>query len=221
MGSWAIRLRERAPGARLAKAFRGPRIDRAPHVVGGRPSTMSAPRAFPERYEDTIIVDAPVASVFAFVDDHSRFSSHMTSSSWRMAGSRMSVSTDDLHGQAIGSHIRMHGRVLGVRLALDEVVTRRTPPVEKEWETVGAPRLLVIGHYRMRLELEPRDTRTLLRASIDYERPPKDRWLGRAFGGMYAKWCVRQMLQGARDEYARGATARPDKRPAPRPAKGT
>src|SRR4030067_1009294 len=39
-----------------------------------------------------------------------------------------------------------------------------------------------------------------LRVFIDYELPPTPgtRWLGFLFGGFYARWCVRQMLQSAR-----------------------
>ena len=45
----------------------------------------------------------------------------------------------------------MNGRILGLKLSLDEVVTERDPPARKVWETVGVPRLLVIGPYRMGL----------------------------------------------------------------------
>lgn len=125
-------------------------------------------------------------------------------------GSRMEVAVDDLHGQAVGSHIKMSGTVVGLRVELDEVVTVRTPPIEKEWETVGTPKLIVIGHYRMRVDLEARDTRTLLRVSIDHDLPERNLWLGRAFGRMYAKWCVRQMVRGAVQEFlpARAVTSR-------------
>jgi hypothetical protein len=31
--------------------------------------------------------------------------------------------------------------------------------------------------------------------------PEKDVWLGKLFGKMYAKWCVRQMLYSVRDNF--------------------
>ena len=43
------------------------------------------------------------------------------------------------------------GRVLGVQLSLEEVVTEHTMPVRKVWATVGTPRLLVIRLLRMRI----------------------------------------------------------------------
>ncbi|HEU4692090.1 MAG TPA: SRPBCC family protein, partial [Vicinamibacterales bacterium] len=95
----------------------------------------------PRHFESSAFIDASAEHVFAFVDDHSRFSSHMNESSWMMGGGRMSVELDEAKGQAAGSHIRLSGRVFGISLYLDEVVTRRDPPTNKVWETVGAPRL--------------------------------------------------------------------------------
>ena len=150
-------------------------------------------------YERTVHVAARPAEVFAFADDHSRLSSHMNGSSWMMGGSRMTVEFDAANGQAIGAHIRLRGRVFGVQLDLDEVVTQREPPSLKVWETVGTPRLLVIGGYRMGVRVTPSDVGASLQVFIDYDLPPGPitRWLGVLFGGLYAKWCVSQMLGSA------------------------
>jgi Polyketide cyclase / dehydrase and lipid transport len=154
--------------------------------------------------EASAMIDAPPEQVFAYVDDHSRFSSHMTDSSWMMGGGRMLVELDDAKGQTVGSHIRLSGKVFGIRLFLDEVVTRRTPPTEKVWETVGAPRLLVIGPYRMGVQIRPMAGCSRLHVFIDYDIPAGwvTRWLGRLFGGVYAKWCVAQMLSGTSKHFA-------------------
>ena len=114
----------------------------------------------------------------------------------------MDTSVDDGHGKETGSHIRMNGNILGMNLSLDEVITHREPPRMKVWETVGSPKLLVIGHYRMNVKIEPQESESVLRVSIDYDLPTTKRWLGRLFGGAYAKWCVQQMLDGARDHFA-------------------
>src|SRR5688572_9079075 len=87
--------------------------------------------------ESVAFIDARPHEVFAFVDDHARFSSHMTRSSWMMRRGRMSIELDAARGQAVGSHIRLSGTVFGIRLSLDEVVTRRRPPTDKVWRTVG------------------------------------------------------------------------------------
>lgn len=154
-------------------------------------------------YEDRVPIKARAEDVFAYVDDHAHFSSHMSESSWMMGGGRMDISVDNGHGQRVGSHIRLSGKVFGITLFLDEVVTRREPPRVKIWETVGNLRLLVIGHYRMSIEVEPQDSNSLLRISIDYDLPSTNAWLGRLFGGIYAKWCVQQMIKGTHDHFAK------------------
>src|SRR5262245_33157784 len=129
----------------------------------------------------------------------------MGQSSWMMGGGRMRVELDEANGQAVGSHIRLSGRVLGIRLYVDETVTRRDPPAAKVWETVGSPRLLVIGAYRMGVEITPEKRGSRLRVFIDYDLPRgwATNWLGRLFGGIYARWCVNQMLTGATTHFAR------------------
>jgi hypothetical protein len=62
----------------------------------------------------------------------------------------------------------LRGRVLGLSLCLDEVVTDRNPPRRKVWRTVGEPRLLVIGAYEMGFELYSTTDGVLLRVGIDY-----------------------------------------------------
>ncbi len=153
-------------------------------------------------YEAQAVIEASPNDVFAFVDDHAQFSSHMDKSSWMMGGGRMRTSIDDGCGQEVGSHIRMSGKVFGVSVALDEIVTIHEPPVHKAWQTVGDVRLVVVGHYRMNIDIQPQDSRSLLRVAIDYELPAKSAWLGRAFGGTYARWCVRQMVRGVQDRFA-------------------
>jgi Polyketide cyclase / dehydrase and lipid transport len=156
-----------------------------------------------KHYEASVMINAPAKDLFAYVDDHARFSSHMSRSSWLMGGGRMEVLVDDGRGQKAGSHIRLSGKVFGMKLFLDEVVTRHDPPRGKTWETVGDLRLLVVGHYRMSIEVEPRDGNSLLRVAIDYDLPPKNEWLGRLFGKAYAKWCVGQMVKGVQDHFAK------------------
>src|SRR2546425_438455 len=88
-------------------------------------------------------VRAPVAEVFAHLDDHERLSSHMSQSSWMMGGGRMQIEFDESHGHRVGSRIRLSGKVFGLELSFEEVVTERNPPHRKSWETIGTPKLLV------------------------------------------------------------------------------
>ena len=116
----------------------------------------------------------------------------------------MRVEVDAGLGQKVGSRIRLAGRVCGIELSVEEVVTERNPPFRKVWETIGSPRLLVIGDYRMGFELSPRGSESTLRVFIDYALPESApaHWLGRLFGRYYAKWCTQQMVDGAVKHFA-------------------
>jgi hypothetical protein len=169
--------------------------------------TGAAIPELPLHNEYTEFVPAPVEQVFAYADDHRSMSSHMSQSSPKMGGGGMRIELDEGQGQCVGSHIRLSGRAFGMALSVDETVTERDPPRRKAWTTTGRPKLLVVGHYRMGFETEPKDEGTLLRVFIDYALPEAgtSRWLGRLLGGYYAAWCTRQMAQDTADNFRNGA----------------
>lgn len=144
-------------------------------------------------------VRASPAQLFSVLDEQFRLSAHMSKRSWKMGWGKMDVVLDAQGGQAVGSHIGLHGRVFGVALSLDEVVTLRDPPYRKRWETVGEPRLLVIGAYTMGFEILPQPSTTRICVSIDYNLPRAGlpRILGFVLGKSYARWCIRKMVRDA------------------------
>lgn len=155
--------------------------------------------------ESRAVIPAPAESVFAHVDDHMTLSSHMTQPSWRMGGGKMEVALDGGAGKKTGSKIGLSGRVLGIPIRLEEIVTERTPPFRKTWETVGDPKLLVIGRYRMGVEITPQKTGSLLRVFIDYEWPGNtllEQWAGYLLSGYYAKWCTQQMVDDTKKYFS-------------------
>jgi hypothetical protein len=149
-------------------------------------------------------VAAAPGRLFEHLDDHARLALHMGRRSMMMMGGRMAYTFDEVKGRAIGSVIRMGGSFLGIPLGVEEAIIERDPPRRKVWETVGRPRLLVIGTYRMGFEIEPRGDRSELRVFIDYSHPasPAGRVLGRLFAGAYARWCVRRMADDAVEHFA-------------------
>jgi hypothetical protein len=155
------------------------------------------------RFESSAEVNATPELLSAELDDHERLSAHMMQSSAMMAGSKMRFDFDEDGGRAVGSKIRMSGQILGIPLELEEVITERDPPKHKAWETIGTPRLLVIGGYRMGFDIEPRGNGARLTVFIDYNEP-KSPWtiVGRLFGPVYARWCTVNMTQGAAREFA-------------------
>lgn len=154
---------------------------------------------YPRHHRSDVDVDADAHSLFAHLDDHRRLADHMEKASLMTAGATMRVETDALRGQAVGSLIRVTGRVLGLSLVVEEVVTERVPPLRKTWETHGEPRLLVIGAYRMGFTISPQGDRSRLAVFIDYQLPPRGfaRGLGLLFGRTYAAWCTRRMTTDA------------------------
>lgn len=151
---------------------------------------------FGRHYEESVLVSATPDEIFSFADNHKNFSSHMNKSSWMMGGGSMETEVVKGKGQKVGSHIKMQGKVFGFNLFLDEVITKYSPPNHKEWETVGNINLLVIDHYKLGFEIKPKAERSKLTVYIDYNFPKSlfTKLLGLLFGSMYAKWCVKQMV---------------------------
>ncbi|WP_341922243.1 SRPBCC family protein [Polaromonas sp. YR568] len=154
-----------------------------------------------ERHAKAVaLIHAAPEQIFARLDDQRRLAAHMTKASWMTLGSKFNFELDQFQGHRVGSVIRMNGRVAGIELGLDEIVNEYEPPLRKAWATLGEPRLLVIGAYRMGFILVPAGTDTRLQVWIDYELPGPLalRWLGWLLGPAYARWCVRRMVEDAR-----------------------
>ena len=161
----------------------------------------------PFHFESDVELNAPANAVFSHLDDHSRLSAHMSQSSWMMVGSRMAIELDATEGRAVGAIIRLRGRVLGIPLCVEQIVTERSPPLRKIWETTGRPQLLVIGPYRMGFEITSKGQSSQLRVFIDYALPDGliSHWLGRLFGNVYARWCTQRMADDAAMRFQRRA----------------
>jgi hypothetical protein len=151
-------------------------------VATPSPATFQALLA--QHDERSAVVHAPVERVFASLDDHTRLASHMRQSSWKMGGGRMVITVDEGRGQRVGSRIWLTGRILSIKLAVEEVVIERRPPHRKVWETIGSLQLPVMAPYLMGVEVTPEDQASRLRIFIDYALPERTpaRWLGRLFG---------------------------------------
>lgn len=170
-------------------------------MMTAHPGSVADRGTYPYHEQTSGRVRAPVDRVFAHLDGHARLAAHMERPSWRMGWGRMALRTDAQDGRAVGSRLRLEGRVFGVRLWVDEEVTERVPPHRKTWATVGAPHLLVIGHYRMGFVLgaEQPDDDVTVTVFLDYALPEQRvaRLLGRLFGRWYARWCTTQMVADA------------------------
>lgn len=159
---------------------------------------------YPRHDGCTAHVSTSPETLFTYLDDHARLSGHMSERSWMTGGGRMGITTDGGGGGRIGSRITMEGRVFGMRLRVEEIVTEHEPPYRKRWETIGEPRLLIIGAYRMGFVIAPESAGSRLRVDIDYALPSRglSALLGRLLGQFYARWCTRQMAGDAARRFA-------------------
>lgn len=148
-------------------------------------------------------VDAPVATVFDFLDDQANLSAHMSKPSAMMLGSTMDIRMESDHTRRIGSAFGLSGSIFGLPLKIEEVVTDREAPARKTWETTTEPTLWVIGRYQMGFELSSSGQHSTLRVYIRYDLPSTGLpWLlGRLFGRIYAKWCTGKMVADAQKHF--------------------
>ena len=163
---------------------------------------------YPRHFQTRVHVVASPEALFAELDDQERLSAHMMKSSAMMAGGTMRFEFDEQRGRTVGSRMRLLGTVAGIPLEVTQTVTERDPPLRKVWETVGKPRLLVIGPYQLGFEIRPQDEGSELRVFIDYDDPwGALRFAGRLLGGFYARWCVNSMAEGGSQPFRRTAPA--------------
>ena len=159
-------------------------------------------------HETRAEIAASPDDLFAELDDQERLSVHMMKSSAMMMGSSMRFESDERRGRAVGSRMRLYGKVLGLPIEVLEHVVERDPPRRKVWETLEEPRLLVIGPYRMGFDIRSKGSGAELVVFIDYDMPPGAwRLAGRILGGIYARWCTQSMARGAAARFAKVRSA--------------
>lgn len=67
----------------------------------------------------------------------------------------------------------------------------------------------MVGPYTIGIQITPENGASRLRVFLDYDLPSGwTYWLGVLFGGIYARWCVGKMLEGASNHFGvQGAAA--------------
>lgn len=74
----------------------------------------------------------------------------MQKRSLMMLGATMRYDVDAGNGQVVGSIVKMRGKVLGMELLVEEIITEWHPPWRKSWQTLDRPKFLVIDSYGLR-----------------------------------------------------------------------
>lgn len=153
-----------------------------------------------ESLQKELLIQAPVEKVFSFMDDLSKTGMHMSGSSMMMAGSKLKLEHVSGPEKGVGAGFRWSGKMLGFELDFTVVVTKWVENAEKVWETIGMPKLIILGWYLMHLKTEPVTGGTLVSLEIQYIRPRGFfyKLLSILFARRYAEWCVTRMLNDSK-----------------------
>ncbi len=151
-------------------------------------------------FQKTIIINATPQSVFEFMDDVRNSGMHMSKDSKAMMGTHLELQLLSKNFSGPETSYRYIGKVMGMTIDFTVVVTRWIQNMEKIWETIGHPKVIVIGWFRMFLKLTPKNGNTSVELGISYEKPKS--FFGKIlcffFGSWYAKWCLKNMLNDAK-----------------------
>ena len=141
-----------------------------------------------------VIINAPVDSVFDFMDDIRNTGKHMTESTGAMAGSKLKIEWLSDHKTGLGTKYRWRGKVVGMKMDFTVEVNKWIEGKEKVWGTVGDAKMIVIDSFEMHLILTSEsDGMSKASLGIDYTKH-KGLW-GFLLGKWYSKWCVKSMLK--------------------------
>lgn len=125
------------------------------------------------------------------------------SQSFMMMGSKLTLEQLRGPGKGAGATFHWSGKVMEMPIDITETVTKWIANKEKVWETIGFPRMIILGWYRMSLKLTAVSEGTLTSLQIEYTRP--DGWFYKVlsffFAGWYSRWCLNKMLSGAKKEF--------------------
>lgn len=143
---------------------------------------------------------APAEQVFKTIDDLGVTGMHMTKSSMMMMGSKLNLQFLTSNRTGSGSRYRWYGKMMGLTMDFTVAVTKWIKGVEKVWETVGNPRLIIYSWYRMRLVLTESNGKTEADLSIAYEKPKGfvNMILSFLLADWYCRWCLKKMLGDAK-----------------------
>lgn len=125
----------------------------------------------------------------------------MTESSAMMMGSKLHLEFLTAKRTGVGSRYRWSGKVMGLVMEFTVEVTKWINGTEKIWETIGDSRLVIFSWYRMTLQLNTVMGATEAQLSISYEKPKGflNRIFSFLFANWYCRWCLRQMLEDAKN----------------------
>lgn len=138
--------------------------------------------------------------VFKTIDDLGVTGMHMTKPSMMMMGSKLHLEFLTQHHIGLGSRYRWTGTMMGLKMDFTVEVTRWLEGLEKVWETIGNPKLIIFSWYRMTLNVLSEANGTKAELSIAYDKPKNFfyRIISFLLADWYCRWCLRKMLGDAK-----------------------
>jgi hypothetical protein len=148
----------------------------------------------------TLLIRAPRAEVFRYMDDIGHTGMHMTGRSMMMMGSKLNLERLSKEATGPNARYRWHGRMMGLPMDFTVAVTEWKEGVRKCWGTTGPARMIILSWYRMELELFDEPDGTLASLGITYTLPCSWFWrqVARLVAPWYANWCLKNMLEDSR-----------------------
>lgn len=134
------------------------------------------------------------------MDNLSNTGMHMMKSSVMMMGSKLVLEQLSSNSTGIAAKYHWYGKMLGMTMDFNEIVTKWQPPSLKEWETVGEAKIIIMSWYRMRFDITPSEKGAIAILSISY-LPPKEWYykvLSFLFANWYCNWCLKNMLNDSK-----------------------
>ena len=168
-----------------------------------------ARRDFPMHYETHARDGGTAETLFSHLDDHNRLSGHMSKSSWMMAAHAWISSSTPRKDRLSARGFVSKGRALASPLFVEEVVTERTPPLRKAWQTARCAEAARDRPYRMGFEIIPYTScvpACVFSSTMRCQAPGLCAGsAGSCAGGFYARWCTEKMADDAAQAFARSA----------------
>ena len=122
----------------------------------------------------------------------------MSENSMMMMGSKLTLEHLSGPERGVGAIFRWLGKIMGMEIDITERITTWIENREKVWETIGQPKIILLGWYRMILKTSAVKEGTLTSLQIDFT-PPSGffyKILYFLFSGWYCNWCLNNMLGG-------------------------
>jgi hypothetical protein len=148
----------------------------------------------------SILIRFTPEKVFAYMDNIGNTGMHMTKSSMSMMGSKLELKQLSENSTGLNSKFHCYGKMMGFKMDFTVVTTKWIKDKEKNWETTGVAKMIILAWYQMRLIISPKGQNTKAELSIVYTKPKNIffRFIAFFLAPYYANWCLNNTLNDSK-----------------------